>query len=371
MPLFKSFHSESNSITDIITDINSQLHGLSVDLIVCFASPKHDIAAISEKLNTSFHGTQIIGCSTSGELSPGKLTDGEVCGLAFLTGSIEDFRIEVATNVSSSLPTAVRNVFSKFERHFHCEMKELDPAKHVGILLIDGLSGAEEKVNETIGDLTNISFIGGSAGDDLKFKQTFVFANGQVYSDAAVLALLKPVGKFDFLKTQSFAPTAKVLKATKTNEKERQIIEFNNKPATEAYAEALGVPVTELSNYFFKNPIGLMFGDEPFVRSPRIIDESTIRFYCSVKEDMDLCLLKSTDIVEDTKRDLNKKIDELGGISAILNFNCILRTLDLKQQQKGQEYADIFKSMQMAGFSTYGESYIGHVNQTATMLILK
>ncbi|MEO0334670.1 MAG: FIST C-terminal domain-containing protein, partial [Bacteroidota bacterium] len=57
-------------------------------------------------------------------------------------------------------------------------------------------------------------------------------------------------------------------------------------------------------------------------------------------------------------------------VGAIINFNCILRTLDLKQQGRTQEYADLFTDTPTVGFSTYGESYIGHINQTATMLLL-
>ena len=56
---------------------------------------------------------------------------------------------------------------------------------------------------DKIGNLTNILFVGGSAGDDLKFEATYVFANGTVYTDAAVLALLKPRVGFEVIKTQS------------------------------------------------------------------------------------------------------------------------------------------------------------------------
>jgi len=369
--MFKKFHSVSNSIQNVVIDILSELKGSVPELIVYFASPKHDLAALGRELKLSLPNVEFIGCSTSGELSSGKMTDGAVSGLAFLKGSLEDFKIEVIRNIATKASEGVETAFSSFEKHFDKSMRDLDPAKHVGILLIDGLSGAEEETNEKIGDLTNLTFIGGSAGDDLEFKQTFVFANGEIFNNAAALVILKPKGQFDILKTQSFRPTDKILKATKIDEKQRQIIELNNRPATVAYSEALNIKVEDLPSFLFKNPLGLMFGDEPFVRSPRVVEGSTIKFYCSVKEGMDLCLLNSTNIIEDTRRDIEKKKIDLKGISAVLNFNCILRTLDLKQQEKTQQYADIFNIIPMAGFSTYGESYIGHINQTATMLILK
>ncbi len=69
-----------------------------------------------------------------------------------------------------------------------------------------------------------------------------------------------------------------------------------------------------------------------FVRSPRVVEGSDVLFYCSVKEGMDLHLLKSKDIVEETQKALNQKYQQMNGFSAIINFNCILRTLELKRK---------------------------------------
>ena len=86
---------------------------------------------------------------------------------------------------------------------------------------------------------------------------------------------------------------------------------------------------------------------------------------------MELNLLDSNDIVGRTKEDLKKKIQEMGSVSAIINFNCILRTIELKEKKQEEDYATLFKDIPTVGFSTYGESYIGHINQTATLLLFK
>ncbi|MGP8246040.1 MAG: FIST N-terminal domain-containing protein [Bryobacteraceae bacterium] len=59
------------------------------------------------------------------------------------------------------------------------------------IVLMDGMSGAEEGLMEKIGDRTDLFFVGGSAGDDLKFQNTQVMADGKAYTNAAVLLTLE------------------------------------------------------------------------------------------------------------------------------------------------------------------------------------
>jgi hypothetical protein len=94
-------------------------------------------------------------------------------------------------------------------------------------------------------------------------------------------------------------------------------------------------------------------------------------FFCSLKEGFGLNILEGRDIVKETKIDLEKTKADFGEISGIVNFNCILRTLELKDQKRTENYGELFSDIPTVGFSTYGETYIGHVNQTATMLVLK
>ena len=225
-------------------------------------------------------------------------------------------------------------------------------------------------IMDRMGDLTNVTFIGGSAGDDLKFANTYVYANGKSYANAAVLAILEPGVDFSFVKTQSFCELPQKLVVTKANEFTREVLEFNNKPAAVAYAEAVGTTVADAPNHFMHNPVGLVFEGEPFVRSPQQIKGDKMVFYCSVKEGMELSLLQSTDIIASTKKALEDARQEHGEISGVVNFNCILRTLELTQKQLTDAYGEVFAAVPTIGFSTYGEQFIGHANQTAAMLIL-
>jgi hypothetical protein len=362
--------STKNTVDEVVKDISDELVLFDTQHLLYFSSSKFAPDDISRKMQDAFPRALVFGCSTAGEIVSGKMLDNSVVAMAFNGLAVKDAKIEVIEDLKGYY--GVKKAFDSFSNHFGESVAEMDSHKYVGIILVDGLSGAEESLIETIGDLTNVVFIGGSAGDDLKFTSTYLYANGKSYSNAAILAVLKPGMEFRFVKTQSFCDLGKRLVVTKADKEKRVVIEFNGKPAAVAYAEAVGTSVEDASKHFMHNPVGLVIEDEPYVRSPQQIkDDGSMAFYCGVREGMELSLLESTNIIEDTRNAVEQVKAELGNISGIVNFNCILRTLELKQKNLTQAYGDIFSAIPTIGFSTYGEEYIGHINQTATMLVFK
>ena len=352
---------------DAVAEIRTVLAGFDPKLIIFFASPSLPPAEVAERMEAAFPTAETFGCTSAGEIVSGRLLTKSIVAMAFNRLAIKDSKVEVLEDLGKESNRA----FNAFHRHFDKPIKEMDPKQYVGIILIDGLSRKEELVMDKMGDLTNVTFIGGSAGDDLKFESTQVFANGKSYSNAAVLAILEPATAITFVKTQSFRELPQKLTVTRANEVTREVYEFNGKPAAVAYAEALGVSVEEAPKRFMHNPVGLVIEGEPYVRSPQQIKGNTMAFYCAVPEGMELSLLESTSIIDDTAEALAKAQAELGGISGIINFDCILRTSELIQKQLTGTYGELFMEYPTIGFSTYGEQYIGHINQSATMLVFK
>ena len=362
-----SAYSTKESVAAAVEDLQDQFKSLDAKLVIYYASSLHAPEAISRGMQEAFPGATVFGCSTAGEIASGKMLKNSVVAMAFNGQAIKDVRVEVIEDLDKD----GRGSFDSFERHFNTPMAEMDPKRFVGIILIDGLSGKEEQVIDRIGDLTNITFIGGSAGDDLKFAATHVYANGTCYRNAALLAILEPATEFSCIKTQSFNILPQKLVVTKADESKREVLEFNGLPAVEAYAQALGIPLQDAAGRFMHNPVGLVIDDEPFVRSPQQVQGGGMLFYCSVPEGMELSLLESTDIIEDTRKALEEARTGLGSVSGVVNFNCILRTLELEQKQATEAYGALFSEVPTVGFSTYGEQYIGHINQTATMLVFQ
>lgn len=324
--------------------------------LVYFHSVDFDAAAVADTLAKAYPGVPSIGCSTAGEIVTGRMLDKSLVVGAF-TGEVVP-KAAVVPILGDDVGAALKALTADFG--------EADLATHVGVILMDGLSGKEEQIMDSLGNSTDLTFVGGSAGDDLRFAKTFVAANGRVVGGSGALALLQVPAGYDLIKTQSFCPTGKTLTPTKVDRAARAVLEFDGKPAAQAYAQAVGADSTATATHAFMDaPLGLMAGSEPFVRSPQRIDNDKLHFYCSVMEGVELSVLKGTDIVADTAQALAGS-DHRG----LMVFNCILRTLELKDQGKTEAFGKLFAKPSV-GFSTYGEAYIGHINQTATILALR
>jgi len=333
-------------------------------VVVYFASTCHPLAALSAAMKAAYPRAASIGCTTAGEISSGKMTTCSIVAMALPPEIVSAAATAVVEDLKS--PLAVSAALESLSAQMGGPLSELDVDTHVGLILADGMSGAEETILERIRDLTDIPFVGGSAGDDLAFHATLVAANGRTFEHAAVLALLRVPGGYRIIKTQSFRLLGKVLTATEVDEAARTVRRFDGVPAVDAYAQALGIDNAGVADRFMSNPVGLMVGGELFVRSPqRVLADGSIVFYSRIREGSELELLESTDIIADTGKALE------GSHRALIVFNCIWRTLQLQEEGQCEAFGALFANTPSVGFSTYGEAYKGHVNQTATMLAFR
>lgn len=369
----KSAFSTKQLEEEIVNDIKQQLNISKIKLIIFFASTNFDQAKISKLMQEEFVDCIVVGCSTAGEIVSGKLLENSVVAMAINSNIISDAKIEVIQDMKQGL--SLETAFKSFEKYYNESLYNMDAKKYVGMTLIDGVSMKEEKIMDLIGNRTNVFFVGGSAGDNYKFQKTSVYANGKAYTDATVLMLLKINcdAEFDIIKTQSFKASNNTLVANKVNEERREVVEFNHKPASLAYKESVGLCKSEhIEKYFTTNPLGLVVGENDiFIRSPQRVNDTNMLFYCNILKGMEVRLLQSTNIIEDTEKALINKINEFGNIDGIINFQCVHRTRELKKKELQDQYCKIFDGITNIGFSAYGEQYIGHLNQTSVMLVFR
>ena len=368
MENFKIARSEIKDAVEAVKSLKEQLSGIDAGMVLYFVSTSYPVETICREMADAFAEAQTVGCTTAGEMITGSMGVKSIVAMAFGKDTLKYLKVEVLENIQTDTE-CVAKAFKSFETSLGKRMKTLDPERYVGMVLFDGLSRCEEAINDMMGNLTNVPFVGGTAGDDLTFKGTYQFHNGRVYTDAAILLLMEPTNGYAILKTQSAELTDIRLTPTKVNEKRRAVNEFDGKPAAVAYAEALGVSVDDLPKYFAERPVGLVFDEKNiFIRSPQeILEDGSVTFGSAIKEGLELNVVQATDIVAGTVNALQNACDA----KAIVDFNCAYRFVELTAKNQLQAYSEIFGNVPTIGFSTYGESYIGHMNQTSTMLLLK
>jgi len=366
----RSVSTTKTSAAEAAEDIKAQLDGFDVKMLIYFASwEAYGPDEISVCMQDAFSGGVVFGCSSHAEIYNTETLVNSVSAMAFSSQTVADVKVEVIENLSEGVN--IKPAFDSFDKYFGTPMAEADYKKYAGIVLIDGLSRKEEEVVEKIGLHSNIMFTGGSASDALKYESTYVYANGKAYADAALVAVFKTINGVDFVKTQSVEILDTTFTVTKAGEDNRTVIEFDNKPAAVRYAEALGAPRMGIEAYFFANPIGLVIEPDVYIRNCQRCKGDAMIFYCGVLEGMELRLLKITDIIPDTRAAVQDKLKEMGTVSGIIDFRCAFRTIQLKDERATKAYGEIFENIPTIGFSTYGEAFIGYMNQTSAMMFFK
>ena len=107
------------------------------------------------------------------------------------------------------------------------------------------------------------------------------------------------------------------------------------------------------------------------IRSPRTANaDGSITFYAQVLEGCDMELMSATDLVNDTRTAMMSAVQATGGTpSGAVLFNCVLRRLQSDNENAGDQFAEALGGVPAAGFHTYGETWLGHVNQTITGVV--
>lgn len=366
-----SAYSSASSSRDAANVLIDKLSAVGPAVVAVFAGHAHDGALITAQLKKAFERAVVIGCTTAGEFTEAQGGLGGVSAVALGGTHIKRASGALApcgNGTTQGVGSAVRTISSALG----IDLRRADPARTVGLVFIDGLNMREEAVNEALGNAAPlVSFVGGSAGDNLEFKRTRVFCNGEEIDDGAVLAVLETTGPFTVSKTCSFRSTGKTLSVTRADAARRTVLEFNGRNAVEAYAQAAGVERGKLdANVFMRKPVGLMIDDKPWIRSPqRVSSDGGLTFYCKIEEGMDVQLMETTDLIADTKASVEAARKQLGGtLSGGLAFNCILRRLELDAANAHGQFLSCLGGLRVAGFHTYGESWLGHINQTMTAL---
>ncbi|MCR5763886.1 MAG: FIST C-terminal domain-containing protein [Treponema sp.] len=366
----------SNKNLDLaLKEILSQLDGnQNYTAVIFFASICYDFPKLAQKMKELFPRTQLLGTSTSGEISTKGFTKNSL----------------VVTTLTDSY-TKVSGVVIDDTDQFPIVHKEKieNAARKVGITLnrtganrdcfaltfINGLCNAEEAslalLNAVIGDKEFI-IAGGSAGDDLKFKQTYVCYNGEVVSRGAAVLFFKTQKKFILKRENIFTPSGKRLLLSGVNIETRTVNSINGQNPKRMYAQALGISESEAGNAALSHPMGRSYGDDVFISSiANFNSNGSIGMYCRVLPNSEVELMDPLDAVEIANKTGQEFQKEITNPGCVILINCILRTIGFEQNNLTGKIAETWRKYFPAfcGFSSYGEQK-DHLNFNQTLLAL-
>ena len=95
--------------------------------------------------------------------------------------------------------------------------------------------------------------------------------------------------------------------------------------------------------------------------------DGSVTLYCAIDEGVVLRVAHGVDIVENLEAALANIRAQIGPHQLVITCDCILRRLEIVQNQLEDRVGAILSSSNAVGFNTYGEQFRGvHVNQTLT-----
>lgn len=362
-------HSRATDSRQAVREFHAAVSQPDTALVLFFCSSDHDLDAVADELHRCFGGLPVLGCTTAGEIGPAGYLRRSLAGLSLGAADFAVAHGGVDELAAFGLGDGQR-LTRRLVDQLSTQVARVDACNTFGLLLIDGLCGHEELVAHALQcGLGHIPLVGGSAGDDLHFLRSQVYADGAFRSGAAQLVLVSTALPFRVFKSQNFRPGEPRMVVTSADPRRRVVHEIDGLPAGARYAELLGLDLSTLGpQSFAERPVVVMMGGTGYVRSIRRHEaDGSLSFFCAVDEGVVLRAAHGECTLENLERSFDALRRDLGELQLTLACDCILRSVDFEQAGRKQAAGEILRRQRAVGFSSYGEQYLGvHVNQTLT-----
>jgi len=372
-----------------VEEAKQKLDGREVNLAIVYSSSKYDYQEVVNAVREATNNAPLIGCSTGGEFTEDGVGMGNI-GVALISSDDMEFFIGLAEGLKEDAERAINDLGSQLPTR-------VEGYPHLfGILLIDGLAGRGEEATllaSTVFD--QVTFVGGAAGDDLQMKETYVFANDRVATNAACMCLIASKYPMYTSVQHGHIPLSEPLKVTKS--RENVVYEVDGRPAWDVWKEktaedarGMGIDVEELTepseigSFCVCYELGLATGGGQYkIRFPLSKnDDGSLNFACGIPEGATFRIMKSP---KEKQIDAARKAAELAKrdagdtkLAGILVFDCVVRAMILGDDfpVAVEQFKEVFRDVPLLGWETYGEicmapgQFSGFHNTTSVVLAI-
>jgi len=365
--------SQSSDPATAVTELHAATAHQEAALVMFFCSVAYDMAALAAEFARQFAGIQVIGCTTAGEITPMGYMDGSLTGFSL---SAADCRVrtacipDLATQAPDAGFCAAQDALAALAEHG----QPPDADNTFGLLLIDGMCGHEEIVVSTMHwAMGTIPLLGGSAGDDMRLKHTFIYHDGAFHRNAALLAVVQTTRPFRAFRSQHFTGGPAKMVVTRADPARRIVHEINAEPAAAEYARIAGLPPGPVTpELVAEKPLMVKIGGEYYVRSiQQVLPCGSLVFYSAMEQGVVLTLAERQDLLGHLGGLFAAIRADLGPPELVIGFDCVLRAREAERHQIRHQAGRMLADNQVIGFSTYGEQFSAmHLNQTFTGVAL-
>jgi hypothetical protein len=336
------------------------------NLGLIFASPKHDLRKVLSIAGEMLPGTQVVGCSSAGEITERGLTQG---GISAMLMSSDDmaYSLKAVSGVSQDHAKAAQALCRDLDAAT-ASAKDKGLANSTTLLLADTLTSPAEWLVTAMRRLTkpHHRIIGGAPGDDGALKATHVGVPGNVGVDSAAALHLFTRQAWGIGVEHGLRPVTE--KKTVTKARGAVIEEIDDKPAYRMFEDyirekGLHVPPDKRMEFVIRNELGVFFFDDVCkVRAiHQIRDDGALVSTGEVPDGSSICIVTGDPeaLVAASRRAAQEARQSLKGTKAagVLVFSCFCRKLILGNEfnREIEAVREIFPDTPIAGFVTYGE----------------
>jgi hypothetical protein len=363
-------------------DVIKKITNNETMFILLFYGADVDSASLYSTLKKS--GVYFLGCMDAGRLHDNTyLLDTEsISAMSFskkLFSSCSFGSVDMSPELSQQeIKAASKNGFVRAAQQASVSLDDPDMERDFTINLCYGLNSATPFLEGQSEAGMMLQTVGGSSGGKTDFKTTHVISH-LGWGKVGAFAIFKLSNDFGFRisRVSSFEiQQGKNLTVTKLAGP-RHILEFNQSPASVAYARAVQVSEKDLTPDIFANyTLGIEPGDdERLITSIMMKDESGkgLLTYNDVVENTVFNLYRAIGQYQDRSESL-KKI-AVKNLVSFISFDCILCYLARNTLNQVHTIADMYKEylphIPKTGFGTFSENICGaNINQTETFLAI-
>ena len=362
MKSFNIRYTDFNALEDFISLNSISESGDILVQIFCGVIDENYALKVSSELKNLLPHANIIGTTTGGEILGGEILENTVI-------------ISISVFQTTLVKSKLYKLDDKFDIKSISDDLILENTKAL-IMFSDGLKSNAEKLLKEIRALKpEMVIVGGRAGDNSKFKKTFVFDEKKFYENGCVLATLNSaelIANSDYI--LNWTPIGKDMKVTKVDN--NILYELDGVPILEVYEKYLGIDVVKnLPHSSMEFPLIIKKDNLYMARDPIIKTEDDALVFAGSFEQGDTVQFSFgniDDVVEDNKKYFNlfSKLPS----ESIFIYSCTARKILMGDRLVDE--LNILESISpTVGFFTYGEYFNGSslaelLNVTTTFLVL-